>query len=102
MSETSCDHSFPLLLIITKFPLIPAGHTRATEAIEKGHSMRLYGYSSAWSHMIRSLLSAEDVVPLAAPSQDLQCALGRVAAQCGASGMRISTSKSDADVLQRR
>uniref|UniRef100_A0A8C6S4J5 Reverse transcriptase domain-containing protein n=1 Tax=Neogobius melanostomus TaxID=47308 RepID=A0A8C6S4J5_9GOBI len=37
-----------------------------------------------------------DVVLLASSNQDLQCALGRFAAECEAAGMRISTSKSEA------
>ena len=54
------------------------------------------------SHRISSLLIAHDVVLLAPLSQDLQHALGRFAAECEAAGMRISTSKSEAMVLDRK
>ncbi|KAK3515760.1 hypothetical protein QTP70_030463 [Hemibagrus guttatus] len=50
-------------------------------------------------HRISSLIFADDVVLLAPSSQDLQCALGRFAAECEAAGMRVSTSKSEAMVL---
>ncbi|GAA6064832.1 receptor-type tyrosine-protein phosphatase F-like, partial [Tachysurus ichikawai] len=53
-------------------------------------------------HRISSLLFADDVVLLASSNQDLQCALGRFAAECEAAGMRISTSKSEAMVLSRK
>uniref|UniRef100_A0A672FD98 Reverse transcriptase domain-containing protein n=1 Tax=Salarias fasciatus TaxID=181472 RepID=A0A672FD98_SALFA len=52
-------------------------------------------------HRISSLLFADDVVLLASSNQDLQHALGRFAAECEATGMRISTSKSEAMVLDR-
>ncbi|GAA6070851.1 receptor-type tyrosine-protein phosphatase F-like, partial [Tachysurus ichikawai] len=41
-------------------------------------------------HRILSLLFADDMVLLASSKQDLQRALGRFAAECEASGMRIS------------
>ena len=53
-------------------------------------------------HRISSLLFADDVVLLASSNQDLQRALGRFAAECVASGMEISTSKSEAMVLDRK
>ncbi|CAL9687123.1 unnamed protein product [Knipowitschia caucasica] len=53
-------------------------------------------------HRISSLLFADDVVLLAPTNQDLQHALGRFAAECEAAGMRISTSKSEAMVLNRK
>ena len=53
-------------------------------------------------HTISSLLFADDVVVLASSDQDLQCALGRFAAECESAGMRISTSKSEAMVLSRK
>ena len=53
-------------------------------------------------HRISSLLFADDVVLLAPSNMDLQRALGRFAAECEASGMRISTSKSEAMVLDRK
>uniref|UniRef100_A0AAV2MQG6 ribonuclease H n=1 Tax=Knipowitschia caucasica TaxID=637954 RepID=A0AAV2MQG6_KNICA len=54
------------------------------------------------NHRISSLLFADDVVLLAPTNQDLQHALGRFAAECEAAGMRISTSKSEAMVLDRK
>ncbi|KAK3555124.1 hypothetical protein QTP86_010013 [Hemibagrus guttatus] len=53
-------------------------------------------------HRISSLLFADDVVLLTPSSQDLQHALGHFAAECEAAGMRISTSKSEAMVLDRK
>ncbi|KAK3564177.1 hypothetical protein QTP86_010807 [Hemibagrus guttatus] len=50
-------------------------------------------------HRISSLIFADDVVLLASSSLDLQHALGRFAAECEAAGMRVSTSKSKAMVL---
>ncbi|KAK3520514.1 hypothetical protein QTP70_024128 [Hemibagrus guttatus] len=50
-------------------------------------------------HRISSLLFADDVVLLAPSSQDLQRALGCFAAECEAAGMRTSTSKSEAVIL---
>ncbi|KAK3529745.1 hypothetical protein QTP86_003010 [Hemibagrus guttatus] len=50
-------------------------------------------------HRISALLFADDVVLLAPSSQDLQRALGRFAAECDVAEMRISTSKSEAMVL---
>ncbi|KAI3366802.1 hypothetical protein L3Q82_009465, partial [Scortum barcoo] len=44
----------------------------------------------------------DDVVLLASSSQDLQRVLERFAAECEAVGMRISTSKSEAMVLDRK
>ena len=51
---------------------------------------------------ISSLLFADDVVLMASSGQDLQRALGRFAAECEASGMTISCSKSEAMVLDRK
>ncbi|KAK3547628.1 hypothetical protein QTP86_026269 [Hemibagrus guttatus] len=53
-------------------------------------------------HRISSLIFADDVVLLASSSLDLQHALGRFAAKCEAAGMRVSTSKSEAMVLDRK
>ena len=53
------------------------------------------------SHWISSLLFADDVVLLALSSQDLHV-LGWFAAECEAAGMKISTSKSEAMVLDRK
>ncbi|KAI3365299.1 hypothetical protein L3Q82_010392 [Scortum barcoo] len=51
---------------------------------------------------LRFALPAIDVVLLASSSQDLQHVLERFAAECEAAGMRISTSKSEAMVLDRK
>ncbi|KAK3561731.1 hypothetical protein QTP86_012984 [Hemibagrus guttatus] len=53
-------------------------------------------------HRISSLIFADDVVLLAPSSLDLQHALGRFAAECEAARMRVSTSKSEAMVLDRK
>ncbi|KAK3505834.1 hypothetical protein QTP70_004994, partial [Hemibagrus guttatus] len=55
-----------------------------------------------WDHRISSLIFADDVVLLASSGLDLQHALGRFAAECEAAGMRVSTSKSEAMVLDRK
>ncbi|KAK3573272.1 hypothetical protein QTP86_019232 [Hemibagrus guttatus] len=52
-------------------------------------------------HRISSLIFA-DVVLLASSSLDLQHELGRFSAECEAAGMRVSTSKSEAMVLNRK
>ncbi|TWW80203.1 R2 Retrovirus-related Pol polyprotein from type I retrotransposable element [Takifugu flavidus] len=51
---------------------------------------------------IGSLLFADDVVLLASSARDLQLSLDRFAAACEAAGMKISTSKSEAMVLNRK
>ncbi|KAK3564684.1 hypothetical protein QTP86_024812, partial [Hemibagrus guttatus] len=53
-------------------------------------------------HRISSLIFADDVVLLAPSSLDLQHALGCFAAECEAAGMRVSTSNSEAMVLDRK
>ncbi|KAK3542195.1 hypothetical protein QTP86_017365 [Hemibagrus guttatus] len=53
-------------------------------------------------HRISSLIFADDVVLLASSGLDFQHALGRFAAECEAAGMRVSTSKSEAMVLDRK
>ncbi|KAK3525887.1 hypothetical protein QTP70_010943 [Hemibagrus guttatus] len=53
-------------------------------------------------HRISSLIFADDVVLLAPSSLDLKHALGHFAAECEAAGMRVSTSKSEAMVLDRK
>ncbi|KAK3556679.1 hypothetical protein QTP70_013061 [Hemibagrus guttatus] len=53
-------------------------------------------------HRISSLIFSDDVVLLASSSLDLQHALGCFAAECEAAGMRVSTSKSEAMVLDRK
>uniref|UniRef100_A0A671TEK4 Reverse transcriptase domain-containing protein n=1 Tax=Sparus aurata TaxID=8175 RepID=A0A671TEK4_SPAAU len=67
-------------------------------------SRRSHGPEGIWfgSHWISSLLFADDVVLLAPSSQDLQHVLGRFAAECEVAGMRISTSKSEAMVLDQK
>ncbi|KAK3525226.1 hypothetical protein QTP86_024956 [Hemibagrus guttatus] len=67
-------------------------------------SRRSQGLEGVWfgDHRISSLLFADDVVLLAPSSQDLQHALEQFAAECKASGMRVSTSKSEAIVLNRK
>ncbi|KAI3357036.1 hypothetical protein L3Q82_003671 [Scortum barcoo] len=47
-------------------------------------------------------IAGNDVVLMASSSQDLQHVLGRFAAECEVAGMRISTSKSEAMVLDRK
>ena len=51
---------------------------------------------------IGSLLFADDVVLLASSDRDLQLSLDRFAAECEAAGMKISTSKSESMVLNRK
>ncbi|KAI3356914.1 hypothetical protein L3Q82_003564 [Scortum barcoo] len=51
------------------------------------------------NHRISSLLFADDVVLMASSGQDFQHVLERFAAECEVAGMRISTSKSEAMVL---
>ena len=51
---------------------------------------------------IGSLLFADDVVLLASLDRDLQLSLDRFTAECKAAGMRISTSKSESMVLNRK
>ncbi|KAK3523202.1 hypothetical protein QTP86_021761 [Hemibagrus guttatus] len=62
------------------------------------------GLEGVWfgDHRISSLIFADDDVLLAPSSLDLQHALGRFAAECEAAGMRVSTSKSEAMVLDRK
>ncbi|KAK3562387.1 hypothetical protein QTP86_033524 [Hemibagrus guttatus] len=64
-------------------------------------SQRLEG---VWfgDHRISSLIFADDVVLLAPSRLDLQHALGRFAAECEAAGMRVSTSKLEAMVLDQK
>ncbi|KAK3520789.1 hypothetical protein QTP70_032366 [Hemibagrus guttatus] len=65
------------------------------------HSQRLEGVRFR-DHRISSLIFADDVVLLAPTSLDLQHALGCFAAECEAAGMRVSTSKLEAMVLDRK
>ncbi len=66
-------------------------------------SRRSQGPEGVWfgDHRISSLLFADDVV-LVSSGLDLQRALGRFVVECDALGMRISTSKSKAMVLDRK
>ncbi|KAK3522454.1 hypothetical protein QTP86_011000 [Hemibagrus guttatus] len=70
-----------------------------------------YGVRGPQLRAVRSLydrsrslgrFASYDVVLLALSSLDLQHALGRFAAECEAAGMRVSTSKSEAMVLDRK
>ncbi|KAK3522832.1 hypothetical protein QTP86_004669 [Hemibagrus guttatus] len=67
-------------------------------------SRRSQGLEGVWfgDHRISSLIFADDVVLLAPSSLDLQHALGHFAAECEAAGMRLSSSKSEAMVLNRK
>uniref|UniRef100_A0A3B3BLN8 Reverse transcriptase domain-containing protein n=2 Tax=Oryzias melastigma TaxID=30732 RepID=A0A3B3BLN8_ORYME len=67
-------------------------------------SRRSQGPEGVWfgDHRISSLLFADDVVLLAPSNRDLQHVLERFAAECEAAGMRVSTAKSEAMVLDRR
>uniref|UniRef100_A0A8C5A4J3 ribonuclease H n=1 Tax=Gadus morhua TaxID=8049 RepID=A0A8C5A4J3_GADMO len=51
---------------------------------------------------ISSLLFADDVVLIGSSACDLQHSLDRLAAECEAAGMRISTAKSEAMTLSRK
>ncbi|KAK3558133.1 hypothetical protein QTP86_009867 [Hemibagrus guttatus] len=64
------------------------------------HSQGLEGVRFG-DHRISLLIFADDVL-LAPSSLDLQHALGHFAAKCEAAGMRVSTSKSEAMVLDRK
>ncbi|KAI3357792.1 hypothetical protein L3Q82_016183 [Scortum barcoo] len=81
---------------------------RVPRGILWGCSMRFLGVArgrrESWfgNHRISSLLFADDVVLMASSGQDLQHVLERFAAECEAAGMRISTSKSEAMVLDRK
>ncbi|KAK3544271.1 hypothetical protein QTP86_008996 [Hemibagrus guttatus] len=70
----------------------------------RGISRHSQGLEGVWfgDHRISSLIFADDDVLLAPSSLDLQHALGRFAAECEAAGMRVSTSKSEAMVLDRK
>ncbi|KAI3369639.1 hypothetical protein L3Q82_025354, partial [Scortum barcoo] len=76
-----------------------------------GSAPREYGVRgpllrAVWSLYDRSRslvrIAGNDVVLLASSGQDLQHVLERFAAECEAAGMRISTSKSEAMVLDRK
>ncbi|TWW64993.1 hypothetical protein D4764_22G0006400 [Takifugu flavidus] len=76
-----------------------------------GGVLREYGVSGPLIRAVRSLydrcqslvrIAGNDVVLLASSARDLQLSLDRFAAACEAAGMRISTSKSEAMVLDRK
>lgn len=52
-----------------------------------------------WGLRIMSLCFVHDVVQLASLDCDLECTLGCFAAECEATGMRVSASKSEALAL---
>ncbi|KAI3352736.1 hypothetical protein L3Q82_019319 [Scortum barcoo] len=62
----------------------------------------LFGLCTTGAGAWLGLHCGNDVVLLASSSQDLQHVLERFAAECEAAGMRISTSKSEAMVLDRK
>ncbi|TWW73381.1 hypothetical protein D4764_15G0007750 [Takifugu flavidus] len=73
--------------------------------------LREYGVSGPLIRAVRSLydrcqslvrIAGNDVVLLASSARDLQLSLDRFAAACEAAGMKISTSKSEAMVLNRK
>ncbi|TWW55864.1 hypothetical protein D4764_09G0009140 [Takifugu flavidus] len=73
--------------------------------------LREYGVSGPLIRAVRSLydrcqslvrIAGNDVVLLESSARDLQLTLDRFAATCEAAGMKISTSKSEAMVLNRK
>ncbi|TWW81814.1 hypothetical protein D4764_01G0016290 [Takifugu flavidus] len=73
--------------------------------------LREYGVSGPLIWAVRSLydrcqslvrIAGNDVVLLASSARDLQLSLDRFAAACEAAGMKISTSKSEAMVPNRK
>ncbi|TWW77394.1 hypothetical protein D4764_12G0007840 [Takifugu flavidus] len=73
--------------------------------------LREYGVSDPLIRAVRSLydrcqslvrIAGNDVVLLASSARDLQLSLDRFAAACDAAGMKISTSKSEAMVLNQK
>ncbi|KAI3373890.1 hypothetical protein L3Q82_022459 [Scortum barcoo] len=77
---------------------------KAFDRVPRGFLRRSQGPEGVrfGNHRISSLLFADDVVLMASSGQDLQHVLERFAAECEAAGMRISTSKSEAMVLDRK
>ncbi|TWW77644.1 hypothetical protein D4764_12G0010340 [Takifugu flavidus] len=66
-------------------------------------SVRVWSALLAFGDLrIGSLLFADDVVLLASSARDLQLSLNRVAAACEVAGMKMSTSKSEAMVLNQK
>ncbi|KAK3558333.1 hypothetical protein QTP86_017264 [Hemibagrus guttatus] len=81
-------------------PLSPVLFTVFMDRISR-HSQGLEGVRFV-DHRILLLLFADDVVLLASSSLDLQHALERFAAECEVAGMSVSTSISEAMVLNRK
>ncbi|TWW63115.1 hypothetical protein D4764_03G0001230 [Takifugu flavidus] len=71
-------------------------HDSADEIVTLAHPPKPPLCQTQW---IGSLLFADDVVLLASSARDLQRSLDRFATACEVAGMRISTSKSEAMVL---
>ncbi|KAK3506681.1 hypothetical protein QTP70_014290 [Hemibagrus guttatus] len=80
-------------------------------ALKKDLGYGKYGVCGPLLRAVRSLydrsmslvrIAGYDVILLAPSSLDLQHALGRFAAECKAAGLRVSTSKSEAMVLDRK
>ena len=65
----------------------------------RSHGVEGVRFREFW---IRSLLFADDVVLLAPSACDLQLSLDRFAAKCKVAGIKISTSKFEATVLNQR
>ena len=85
----------------------PAGLLFVTGSVHYFYGQNFSGQPGAGRGLVRSywvssLLFTDDVVLLASSSQDLQDVLWRFAAKSEAAGMRISTSKSGAMVLNRK
>ncbi|KAI3370581.1 hypothetical protein L3Q82_007150 [Scortum barcoo] len=99
----SCEYGVrePLLRAIVLVSVRPSRslvlHCRQISRRSQGPEGVRFG-----NHRISSLLFADDVVLMASSGQDLQHVLERFAAECEAAGMRISTSKSEAMVLDRK
>ncbi|TWW77428.1 hypothetical protein D4764_12G0008180 [Takifugu flavidus] len=83
---------------------------KAFDRVPRG-VLREYGVSGPLIRAVRSLydqcqslvrIAGNDVVLLASSARDLQLSLDRFAAACEAAGMKISTSKSEAMVLDRK
>ncbi|KAK3508670.1 hypothetical protein QTP70_003319 [Hemibagrus guttatus] len=96
-----------LLIWLMKFnpaaEYVPEKHLVVVDALSR-ISRRGQGLEGVrfGDHGISSLIFADDVVLLAPSSLELQHALGRFAAECEVAGMRVSTSKSEAMVLDRK
>ncbi|TWW63118.1 hypothetical protein D4764_03G0001260 [Takifugu flavidus] len=74
-------------------------HDSADEIVTLPHPPKPPLCQTQWTG---SLLFADDVVLLASSARDLQRSLDRFATACEVAGMRISTSKSEAMILNRK